>query len=137
VGSIDLVLGRAAARALAAGFVPVAGQESVSVGTTTRAALTDDDRSAVSAGDVPQATLDALRRAIAREPTVTQAWLLSVVPVLEIGLVLRVPLDQAGLMIVATRLAGRVPASAGGLSVEVVEVPTGGEHGLPWLALWP
>ena len=102
----DFVVGASAVRALAGGFVPVAGAESVSVGEVAGPDLVPPEAAAA-----PAALVAALRRALVREPVVGQAWLLRAEPVLEVGLALRVPLDAAGLATVAQRVAGRLAAA--------------------------
>ncbi|BEP16008.1 hypothetical protein acdb102_43190 [Acidothermaceae bacterium B102] len=103
----DFVVGATSVRALAEGFVPVAGDESVSVGT-----LAGPDLVPVEVAVAPAALVAALRRALAREPVVGEAWLLRAEPTLDVGVTLRVPLEAAGLATVAQRVAGRL-AGAG------------------------
>ena len=97
----DFVLGTSAVRALAAGFVPVAGDEALSVGERSGADLVPRKQVVAS-----ERLVSALRKALAREPVVGEAWLLGDGP--EVGVVLRVPLDPAGLATVAQRLATRL-----------------------------
>lgn len=134
--SHDFVLNPAAVRALANGFVPVAGDESVSVGTLAGAGLVPGDGAAASAH-----VLAALRRAVARETTVGEAFLLRTEPGLEVGVVLRVPLDAAGLATVAARLAGRLAAAgvagADRLLVAALDPATAAQAAARSTRLWP
>lgn len=105
-GTYDFVLTTSAVRALADGFVPVAGDEGVWVGERAGTAL------------VPEASVEAtpelvaaLRRALVREPVVGEAWLLGPGP--EVGLVLRVPVGAAGLATVAQRVGARLAGLPG------------------------
>lgn len=132
-GTHDFVIDGAAMAALAEGFVPVGGDRSISLG-------------AVAAGDLfpaeqvpaPAAVTAALRRAIAREPAVAEAWLLRVTPDLEIGLVLRTPLDGAGLATVSARLQGRLREEGRtSLSVAALDPATAAGVALRCLRLWP
>jgi hypothetical protein len=129
-GSHDLVLGPAVTRALAAGFLPVAGEEAVSVGN-----LVGTELLPVSPPEAPPAVTAALRRGLAREPAVAAAWLLRASPDLQVGVSLRVPLDPAGLATVAARLAGRL--GAGSLALAALDQVTAEAAASRCPRLWP
>ena len=120
----DFVIGVPAVRALAEGFVPAAGDESVSVGAVIGADLLPLEVAAA-----PDALVAALRRALAREPVVGEAWLLRAEPTLDVGLALRVPLDAAGLATIAQRVAGRLAGVPGAqrLSLAALDPATAAE----------
>ncbi|MDX6253701.1 MAG: hypothetical protein QOJ11_35 [Frankiales bacterium] len=129
-GSHDFVLGPAAVRALAEGFLPVAGDETVSVGT-----LAGADLLPASPPGAPASITAALRRGLAREPAVAAAWLLRGQPDLQVGVALRVPLDPAGLATVAARLAGRLAAAS--LSLAALDESTAEAAAQSCPRLWP
>ncbi|MDX6210921.1 MAG: hypothetical protein QOF82_8 [Frankiales bacterium] len=129
-GSHDLVLGAAVTRALAEGFLPVAGEETVSVGSLAGVELLP-----VSPPEAPTAVTATLRRGLAREPAVAAAWLLRGGPDLQVGVALRVPLDPAALATVAARLAGRL--GAGSLSLAALDEVTAEAAARSCPRLWP
>jgi SseB protein N-terminal domain len=135
-GTLDFVVGPSATRALAEGFVPVAGEESVSVGALDGVDLVPAEP-AVGSPEL----LAALRRALAREPAVAAAWLLATRPGLEIGLTLRVPVDPAGLSMITRRLADRLApdgvAGTGRLSVAALDPVTAKAAASRAHQLWP
>lgn len=96
----------AALSALAAGFLPVAGQEELA----TRVIA---DQPVLSAAELDPAEVAALRRALGTEPLVAAAYLVASVsddepggvPVL--ALELKAPVDAAGLATIARRLLAR------------------------------
>lgn len=117
-GTADFVVGQPAVQALAAGFLPVAGVESASVGTVERTALAPLTEGVPT---VPPSTFDELRRALAREPAVAQAWLLGGGPPVDVGVTLRAALDAAGLAVVAARLSARVGGGSLGLTLAALD----------------
>jgi hypothetical protein len=135
-GTHDFVLDLSAVRALAAGFVPVAGDGSLSVGS-----LAGPDVVPADVAEASPEQVAALRRALAREPAVGEAWLLRTGTVLEIGLVLRVPLEPAGLATVAQRVGGRLVAAgvdgADRLAVAALDPETAAAAAVRSLRLWP
>ena len=68
-GSHDFPLGTATMRSLARGVLPLAGNGSVPLGAVSVTGLPAD------AGEPAAAVVAALRRAVARAPAVSQAWL--------------------------------------------------------------
>jgi SseB protein N-terminal domain len=135
-GTRDFVLDLSAVRAFAAGFVPVAGDGSLSVGRVAGSDVVPEE-----AADASPEQIAAMRRALAREPAVGEAWLLRTAPGLEIGLVLRVPLDPAGLATVAQRVGGRLAAAgvdgADRLTVAALDPATAAAAAVRSLRLWP
>jgi hypothetical protein len=133
-GRHDFVVGHAAVLALADGFAPVGGAESMALGSVAARDLLPAEPVAA-----PEEVTAALRRAIAREPAVAAAWLLRIEPGLEIGLVLRTALDGAGLATVAARLEGRLAERLGrkSLSVAALDPGTAEAAAQRCLRLWP
>ncbi len=129
-GSADFVVGAAATLALADGYLPVAGGESLSVGELPVPGLLPEIAATATAE-----VLAALRRGVAREPAVARAWLLRGTPGLQIGLELRVPLDGPGLATVANRLANRLGND--GLSVVALDHDTAAEAAQRCVPIWP
>jgi hypothetical protein len=129
-GSHDFAIGHDAMLALADGFAPIAGEESMSLGSAVGEEL-------LPAGPVsaPAEVTAALRRALAREPAVAEAWLLQVRPSLQIGLVLRTAMDGAALATVTARLAGRLGRQP--LAVAALDAGTAAAAAQRCLRLWP
>jgi SseB protein N-terminal domain len=133
-GSHDFVIDQAVLLALADGFAPVGGRQSMSVGQVDVAELLP-----IAPVSAPAQLTAALRRAIAREPAVAAAWLLQVAPGLQVGLVLRTPLDGAGLATVSARLEGRLAGLLSGrpFSVAALDPDTAAAAAQRCLQLWP
>jgi hypothetical protein len=133
-GRHDFVVGHAAVLALADGFAPVGGSQSMSVGQVAGIDLLPT--APVSA---PAALATALRRALAREPAVATAWLLQVAPALQLGLLLRTPLDVAGLATVSARLERRLAGLLSGrpFSVAALDPDTAAAAAHRCVQLWP
>jgi hypothetical protein len=113
-GTHGFAVGAAVAAALAGGALPVAGAR--------------DEPAAGTAG-----VASALRRGVAREPAVRAAWLLDAEPV-TVALLLKVPLDDEAVAIIADRLGRRLsPSGFTRVTVHLVregQSPTGAP-------LWP
>ena len=129
-GSHDFVVGMAATRALADGFVPVAGDEARSFGAATGPGLPP-----TPIGQPTAEVMAALRRALAREPAVAQAWLLRADPALEVGVLPRAPLDPAGLATITARLSARL--AQGTLTVAALDADTAAQAAEQCPRLWP
>ena len=143
-GGYGFPVGAVACRALADGFVPVAGDESISVGTQPLPDPMAADDPAVAS--LPSPTIDAVRRAIAREPAVAAAWLIDVVPsgtvapaALHLGVSLRAPVDEAGLAVITRRVAGRLGPSGADQAITVAALgsATTDRVARTCLRLWP
>lgn len=133
-GTADFVVGPAAVQALAAGFVPVAGSESASVGMVDPSTLVPHIAEEPTLGP---ALFDELRRGLAREPAVGQAWLLRGGPPVDVGVTLRAPLDAAGLAVVAARLSARVAGGALALTLAALDPQAAAAVSQRCPRLWP
>jgi hypothetical protein len=129
-GTHDFVVPPSATTALAGGFLPVAGDEALSVGE-----LDGDGVLPVLPVTAPAAVLAALRRAVAREPAVAAAWLLRVDPELRLGLQLKVPVEAPGLATITARVGRRLGDQ--GLSVVVLDDGLAAAASVRCPQVWP
>jgi len=129
-GAHDFVVPATVTAALAAGFLPVAGDEALSVGAMD--ATTVLPVAVVEASDL---VLAALRRAVAREPAVAAAWLLQSDPEVTLGLRLKVPVDPAGLATITGRIGRRLGDQ--GLAVAVLDDALAAEAAGRCPQVWP